>query len=488
MTRRALIVLAILGAAGAAAVSMLRPRPQNVILVTIDTMRPDRISAYGYRRHQTPNLDRLAREGVLFENAFCDVTWTTPSMASVMTGTYATRHGMRSSFQTLRPGALTLAEILKNRGFYTAAIIASYPLHSIFGLNQGFDLYDEKFSTPLTLNDDIDLGPPEPNPSSTRPPNGDRKAMAFFLMDLARGEACRSDAAVSDRAMRWLRQERREPFFLWIHYFGPHEKPTGFAGLANIGKEQAIQLAAYDGDVLNVDHQIGRVLDTIDELGLVKNSVVVLHADHGQSSMEHGYFGHGRDILDPTAHIPLIIRVADGQSAGSRVAAMARNVDILPTVLGVLHVPNPVAGDGRDLFAPRPTSDEVDDYLETYLSATHLFAEVVDEEANLRVGFRRLGLRTAKWKFVLNEPTPFVDADFKEQRGCVSAATLFFGAALRLGERSTGNHERHRRERGNPDTMRRRVLALQPTGETESVPECADPRRERLRALGYLPH
>lgn len=388
---------------------ILRPRAENVILITIDTMRADRISAYGYQKHETPNLDRLAKEGTLFENAFCDVTWTTPSMASVMTGMYATRHGLRSSFQTLKPEAETLAEIIRDHGWDTAAIIASYPLHSIFGLNQGFKLYDETFSAPLALDERVEFGPQAAVEERKAPASDDTEAMRWFLMLKAQGAAYRPDDLVTDRALAWLRNERTAPFFLWIHFFGPHEKPTGLVGLEHAAEEREIQLAAYDPDVLTTDREIGRVLNALDDLGLTQNTVVIVHADHGQSLMEHDYFGHGRHVFDATAHIPLIVRAPGLVQAAKRDARIARNVDILPTVLGMLGVPNPIAGDGKNLFAAEPTPSDARAYVETYLSATRLFADVIDPTTDRRLGFRRMAMRTKNWKLVINDPVPMID-------------------------------------------------------------------------------
>src|SRR5204863_2192860 len=128
------------------------PRRANIVLITVDTLRPDHLSCYGYGAIVTPAIDRLAGEGVLFENAFADVTWTTPSMASVMTGLYAPHHGLRTSYERLAPERKTIAEYLRTNGFETAAIIGSFPLDAIFGLNQGFRAYDDHFTAPLSID------------------------------------------------------------------------------------------------------------------------------------------------------------------------------------------------------------------------------------------------------------------------------------------------------------------------------------------------
>jgi arylsulfatase A-like enzyme len=310
--------------------------------------------------------------------------------------------------------------------------------------------------------------------------------MAWFLMDMALSEAYRSDAQVSDRAITWLRQERHGPFFLWIHYFGPHEKPTGLVGLENIANEQRLQIAAYDGDVVAVDAEIGRVLATLDELGLTKKTAVIVHADHGQSLTEHGYFGHGRNILDPTAHIPLIVREPGRVSPGGRDSILARNVDIFPTVLALLDVPNPVAGDGANLFGIRPAAETASAYIETYLSGTRLFADVVDEKSNFRLGFRRLGMRTARWKYVINDPISFVDSEDEalpdDLRRRYYSEELY-DLVADPGELSNVRN-------ANPaigEDFHKRVFAIQALAQTKTAPMPMDPTtRERLRALGYL--
>ncbi|MEO7438765.1 MAG: sulfatase [Candidatus Binatia bacterium] len=470
---------------GAAAWWTFWPRRENVILITIDTMRPDRISAYGYQKHQTPNLDRLAKEGTLFENAFCDVTWTTQSMASVMTGMYATRHGLRSSFQTLKPEAETLAEIVRDQGWDTAAIIASYPLHSLFGLNQGFKLYDENFTTALTLDERVEFGPQPAFEGMEVPASDDAEAMRWFLMLKSQREAYRPDDQVSDRAIAWLRNAHKDPFFLWIHYFGPHEKPTGLVGLGHAAEERQIQLAAYDPDVVTVDREIGRVLDALDDLWLTRNTVVIVHADHGQSLMEHDYFGHGQHVFDATAHIPLIVRAPGLVQLGKRDARLARNVDILPTVLGLLGVPNPIAGDGTNLFMADPKPDAAA-YIETYLSATRLFADVIDPATDARLGFRRMAMRTSRWKLVINDPIPLID----EPDGPVpdDLRRLYYKAELY--DLTTDPEETIDRILEQPALAEELRLAIwreqatEPTGSDDMPMNSTT--RERLKALGYL--
>lgn len=458
------------------------PRHPNVVLITVDTLRPDRLSAYGYTKHRTPNFDRLAQEGVLFENAFCDVTWTTPSMASVMTGRYATVHGLRTSYQRLAPQARTLAEVLRGRGMTTAAIVASFPLDSEFGLDQGFALYDDTFSLPLVLVKQRDA---RAQPASDE--NGERQRMRQLLLDKATNDAYRPDNEVSDRVLRWLREEMREPFFLWVHYFGPHEKPQ--PGSSSPAETKKLQLEQYDPDVVFADEQVGRVLSSLDEMNLSDHTMVILHSDHGQSLMEHGYFGHGRNVYDPSQRIPLVMRLPETIPAGTRVTQMVGNIDIFPTVLAVTGIQPAMPLDGQDLLqtiAGKRSDPEVV-YTETYLSTLKLFATLVGDRRHTPMGFRRLSVRTPKWKFVINDPREFADIDdpppvTDEIRKEYYYEELF-DLAVDPGEKR--NVVRQNREHARRLWTQAMEFQRMDTRESERrILTAGD--RERLRSLGYL--
>jgi len=227
---------------------------------------------------------------------------------------------------------------------------------------------------------------------------------------------------------------------------------------------------------------IGRVLTTLDELGLTSSTAVIVHADHGQSLKEHDYFGHGRNVFDATARIPMIVRAPGRIPAGRRDSALARNVDILPTVLALLRLPDPVQGDGIDLFsasggAPRET------YIETYLSGTWLFSDLIADDT--RVAFRRLGLRTPEWKFVINDPIQFVD---KESQPLDPSFRRYYSEALYDLAADPGETRNRRMEHPEvAERLRQRVFDLQSLGQTKSQPMALDDgTRDKLKALGYL--
>jgi arylsulfatase A-like enzyme len=455
----------------------LWPRRPNVILITIDTLRADRLSVYGYAKHRTPNFDRLAQEGVLFENAFCDVTWTTPSMASVMTGRYATVHGLRSSFQRLSADATTLAKLLRAHGVHTAAIVASYALAAVFGLDNGFSLYDEEFTQRMIDPHAVAM------PARPGGVNEVRQSLAYR----AAHHAYRTDSELSDRAERWLRGKPDEPFFLWLHYFGPHEKPQP---TDDIFEQVRLQREQYDGDVLEADAQVGRVLKALDDLGLTARTAVVLHADHGQSLTEHEYFGHGKYLYDPVQHVPLLMRLPGGLRAGVRVQRLVRNIDLFPTILDVAQVKLTVPVDGGSLLpliAGKGNGEPEETYVETYLSANRLFADYIGPTNDIPLGFRRLGIRTPEWKFIVNDPIPLVDEDdpspvTPEMRAQYYSQELY---DLRADPGETRNvNDAHRDVAA---AFWNKLMDYQTRrGPGSEKMQLDDASRERLRSLGYL--
>jgi len=412
--------------------------PPNVLLLTVDTLRPDHLSAYGRAKHETPHIDRLAREGALFENAFADSPWTTASMASVLTGTYATEHGFKSTnAHRLAPANLTLAEVLSRHGYRTAAIIGSFPLDAIYQLDQGFDHYDDAFTTPIWIHPEVEPAHVE---SEFRESPEDQ---AMFAMEKAMNDSRRTDEEVSDAAIAWLEERaegaeaRTQPFFLWVHWFGPHSKPDWRVPEA---ERLAAQLAQYAPDVLENDRQVGRVLDALDAQGLAEETLVVFHADHGESLGEEGYVGHGQLLNDASMRIPLLLRWPGHVEAGVRSRELARNVDIFPTVLDAAGVAPPRPLSGRSLLPrvrrataktadaggapaagpppaepepPAPPAAGLPDgmvYMETYYPAHAAFATPVEVGGRtVEVGTIRRAVRSGRWQLERVEPHPLMD-------------------------------------------------------------------------------
>jgi arylsulfatase A-like enzyme len=392
-----LLAVVVVTAAAAGGWWVLRPRP-NVVLITIDTQRADRIGAYGYKSNETPALDRLAKEGMLFEHAYCDVPWTTGSMASVMTGQYSGSHGVQVPNAKLKPEAVTLAELLHSEGYHTAAIIGSFPLDSVYGLDQGFESYDDQFDLPIYSS-----GTEAVRHVESQIPDS-AEAQGKFLEEKFRNDAYRSDESVTDAAVQWVRQRLDDrPFFLWVHYFGPHEKLTTALGFA--AQEPEI-VKAYDADVEATDKAVGRFIDSLREKQLLDQTLVIVHADHGQNLGEHGYVGHGIRLDEASMRIPMILRYPPAIPAGLRRMDAANNLDIAPTVLEAARMDVP-AFVGRSLMPSRHDpegrlvpAEKQTVFFETMLATYFPTPIWVPPHSTVLAPVHRQGVRTPIWRLL----------------------------------------------------------------------------------------
>lgn len=298
-------LLALIGCQGRSAHKDLRRA--NVLLITLDTTRADRLGAYGYANAQTPNLDRLAKDGILFEHCITPSAFTLPSHSTIMTGLYPPQHGVRlNGDAALAQANETLAERLTASGYRTAGFAGAFVLDGRWGLSQGFAHYDDEFH----------LGKDQ-------------------RLDLARVQ--RPANQVVDAALKWLQQESAQPFFAWVHLYDAHTpyappEPfrTRFAG------------SLYDGEIAFADSQVGRLLDWIPD-----DTIVVVVGDHGEGLGSHGEDEHGFYIYDYAVRVPLLMRVPD--VSGVRVSQQVRTVDIFPTLLELVTGEKPANIEGRSL-------------------------------------------------------------------------------------------------------------------------------------------
>ncbi|MEW5976843.1 MAG: sulfatase-like hydrolase/transferase [Acidobacteriota bacterium] len=342
----------------------------NVVVITIDTLRADRLGCYGNSDVETPNLDRLASRGVLFENAAAQTPLTPPSHASMFTGKYPHVHGVRGTGGfVLDASQTTLAEVLREKGWQTAAFVGAPVLKRMFGLNQGFETYDDRM--------------PEPDPERTTLENPSLRA----------GE-------VVDRAVAWLeRYSATAPFFLWVHVYDPHapfDPPAPF--------KKRYEGRPYDGEVAYTDREMGRLFDAIGRKSSLDKTVMVLLSDHGESLGEHGEFSHGVFLYDATLRIPWLV-AGPGVPVGRRVSNQVRTIDLFPTILGLVHGEVPKGCQGVDLeptFRGRP--------VETALS----YGETLYPKINM--GWAELrSVRTPQWKYI-RAPQPEL-YDLREDPG-----------------------------------------------------------------------
>ena len=314
----AVVVVTVLLAAGGV-VLWCRPRPsgpRHVILISIDTCRADVLSCYGCDRQTTPHIDALAEQATLFENAISPVPITLPSHCSMLTGTIPPYHGVRSNMAyRLMPTNQTLAESLQASGYATGAVVSAFVLDGRYGLDQGFDDYDDTF---------------RPEPDGRRPNE-------------------RGAAETAEVAIEWLRDHvDQEKLFLFLHYYDPHlpyQPPPAF-----LDRFGSTQWDRYAGEVAYVDQQIGVVLKELKRLGLYDDAMIIITADHGEMMGEHGEMGHQFFIYQSAVRVPLIVKLP-GQLAGRRVKEVVGLVDVLPTVCSFAGVETPASLDGRDLSA-----------------------------------------------------------------------------------------------------------------------------------------
>jgi choline-sulfatase len=288
------------------------PRDANILLITLDTTRADHLSCYsdlppvGERRGttKTPHLDALAARGVLFSRAMVQVPLTLPSHASIMTGAYPTRHGLRDMEGfVLDKSHPTVASITQGNGYATAAFVGARVLAKPFGLANGFTSYD----------DDIGNQSEEDNPAGT--------------------VAERRAAVVTERALTWLRENGQRKFFLWAHYFDPHapyDPPEPYKHL--------YARDPYSGEIAYTDEQVGRLLDGLQQMGLESRTLVVVLGDHGESLGEHGEMTHGVFLYDSTLHVPFIL-AGPGVPRGKIIHDQVRSIDVMPTLLAFLNLP-----------------------------------------------------------------------------------------------------------------------------------------------------
>lgn len=305
---------------------------QNLLLITLDTTRADRIGCYGYKPAATPTLDALAARGVLFENAFAQAPLTHPSHSSILTGRYPREHGVRDNgANALGPTHPTLASMFKEQGYKTGAFVAAYVLHSRFGLNRGFDVYSD------------DLGEV----------NFDRQPLEWQV----------PGNVVTDRALKWLDSAKRGPFFCWVHYFDPHQP---YAPPEPFRRDDVLP---YDGEIAFMDTQVKRLFDWLAAAGLLERTLVVVVGDHGEAFGEHGEHGHSNFVYDVNVHVPMLFAHPAVVQRGQRVAAVVETVDVFPTILELMGWKAPADLMSRSLaagLAGRPL-DSVSAYSESLL-------------------------------------------------------------------------------------------------------------------------
>ena len=319
------------------------PPARSALLVSLDTTRADALTCYGGEEGVTPSLDRLAAEGVLYERAYATAPLTTPSHASMLTGLYPPRHGVRDNgHQVLADEVPTLAEAATRADLQTAAFLSSAVLHAEFGLAQGFTVYDAP--------EDLDAHGSGAYPS--------RRAHDTV-----------------DRALTWLAtRDRARGFFLWVHLWDPHlphEAPPRFR-----------QSTSYLSEVASADDAVGVLVEGLRAQGVLDEILIVVVGDHGEGNGDHGEATHGAFCYDSTLRVPLLVRHPAGKGAGTRITSTTSVTDVYSTVIEALGLRPDVSGDSRPLSLVE--GDGGGAYFETYYGYytygwSHLSGWVDDE-------------------------------------------------------------------------------------------------------------
>ena len=271
----------------------------NVILITIDTVRADHLGCYGTKDVQTPTLDALAHDGIVFERAISQVPLTWPSHAAILTGLYPFQNGVQDfTGQPLEPRFRSVAQAFQQQGYATGAVVSAFVLDRSWGLARGFDFYDDAFAPEAFANRDLGLV--------------DRRARESVT-----------------RALAWLQKNSRRPFFFWLHLYDPHspyDPPEPY--------RTQYRGHPYDGEIAYADHELGRLIAWLKHNQLYDRSLIVFLSDHGESLGEHGEQEHGFFVYDSTVHIPLIVKPPAGSGVrAGRVSRPVETIAVSPTLI-----------------------------------------------------------------------------------------------------------------------------------------------------------
>lgn len=391
-----------------------RPNQPNIVLIAIDTLRADHLGSYGYERPTSPNIDRLAEQGMLFEHCYSPASWTLPVFTSMFTGYYAAVHGVTHRDRLLAASIPTITERMKEQGYYTAAVVSNPFLSAKYGFGRGFDLYDD-FS--VFFEAELALLAIDPDPATGR------------VNEMVTGEA------VTDQAKILMQRaaDSGRPYFVFIHYFDPHDSyippppfdrkfdpnydgPIDGRGIPVMrnnppeGRDLEHLIARYDGEIAYQDMLLGKLMDTLDELGDPANTITILTSDHGEAWGEHGMLLHGNSPYREEVWVPMIWRWPGVWPEGHRVAQPVSMMDIAATLrdlLGLEGLEGMQAAslqallEGGDAYEGTVLSERglgTDHHVALTMGGRRLHARFVNDIRASDVTFEGYDLRTDPWE------------------------------------------------------------------------------------------
>lgn len=316
-------------------------RIPNVVLITISSLRADHVGILGYTRNTTPYFDQFAKTNILFTHAFATSGWMMPAHGSIFTSLYPHKHGATHIDRKLSGSCLTLADVLKENGFYCAGFCCNPRIDEEYGFAQGFDLFDD-YSV-LIMLESLLIENNEP-------------------IDINRQ---RTNALINDAAIGWLQNNTHKPFFLFVHYYDNHwdylppppydrlydPNYEGSIDGTNISKEPLYSntpskrdiehiIALYDGQVKQTDNDLGQMLEFLNKTGVTENSIIIIMGDHGEQFYEHGHTSH-QGLYEELIHVPMAISIPDKQAKGKVIKSLVSQMDIMPTILDYLGINTP---------------------------------------------------------------------------------------------------------------------------------------------------
>lgn len=492
----ALVVAALVPLAALLPAASARARPRqdgppdaarpNLVLVTLDTTRADRLGPWRYERARTPRLDALAAEGTTFVQAFSPIPSTFPSHSTLFTGRYPQSHGVHdNAVYFLGAEQSTLAELLQARGYATGAFVSAFVLDAQFGLDQGFEAYDDAVDTPL-MRFDVSLLEQADLPDERK-----RWEATVGTAYQRRGDA------TTKAALQWLGGLGARPFFLWVHYFDAHqpyqppppwdlEFDRDYRGPLDgdqrtfwqrFRRQQIVQAdvdhmkALYDGEIAWQDECLGRLLDGVRAVGRLDETLVVVVADHGEGFGEHGQiWEHNSELYDEAVRVPLVVRRPDPSAHGERVAGLVRTLDVAPTILDWLGLPPEPAMQGTSLLA----FTDADAARRAQAEAPgSILLEALRERQINPVEQSLVALRSERFKVIVR----------LDRAGQPVRTELYDLVADPAEKEDLAARDPERAERLREEALR--MLRELPAPASQNARELGELDNEALRALGY---
>lgn len=335
------------------------PAP-NILLISVDTLRPDHLGTYGYARKTSPRIDQFAAEGVVFENTISSTSWTLPAHCALFTGLPDSVHGCLDMDQRLDASRTTMAERLKAAGYATVGFYAAPALHPVFGVDQGFDEYIDCTSYTAEMQKRL---------------ASHQSIDTWEMRDMSHADI--ANPRVYAAVKKWLSEHAQRPFFMFVHLWDVHADyipPVPYDTMfdpnydgpvtgRNFATDKSINasmpardrehlVALYDGEIAWTDMHVGMILDELAAQNLVEKTIVALFSDHGDEHFEHGRKGHRQTLYDEVIRIALIVRYPQRIRSGLRIREQARIIDILPTVFELAGLPAPAPIVGQSLVPP----------------------------------------------------------------------------------------------------------------------------------------